>query len=263
MTRRHRVKLCQRGHYVLSHAVMTYGDLLCTRSDFRDVDAPAEIFVYPARTADALPSLPSSRFQGDVSVQRWILSDPFWINGIRSYRAGDPLRDIHWAATARTGQLQVKTHDFTADPRLMVLINAQRSEDQWGELLEHEQSGIERAISLAATLCTRALSGGVEAGFAANMPLDDGSECAFFPPARGAGRDEALLCAMACLQIKRLRSFPAFLEDMCVLRGMDILILSSYDSEQIRARMQRLRQLGNSVALLVLPQEPSREAAHA
>ena len=82
-------------------------------------------------------------------------------------------------------------------------------------------------------------------------------------PARGAGRDEALLCAMACLQIKRLRSFPAFLEDMCVLRGMDILILSSYDSEQIRARMQRLRQLGNSVALLVLPQEPSREAAHA
>lgn len=261
VTRRHKVKLGLRGHYQLDHAAMTYGDLLCMHTDFRDISAPAEIYVYPRILKDIPLQLPSSRYQGDVSVHRWIISDPFLVNGIRNYRAGDPLRDIHWAATARTGQFQVKTHDFTADPKLMVLINAQRDENQWGELLDYEQSRIEQGIRMAATLCVRALQNGTEAGFAANMPLDDSKECAFFAPSRGAGREDELLCAMSCLKIKRARSFPTFLDDMSVLRGMDIVILSCYESESIAARMEHLRRMGNSVALYLIPEE--EEAADA
>ena len=248
VTRRHRVVLHQRGHFVLTSASLTASDLLGVRRVDRDFEAPAELFVYPA-LLDGTEDLPSSRAQGDVSVMRWIQPDPFLVNGIRSYRAGDPERDIHWAATARMGELQVKTHDYTADPKLLVIINMQKAEDQWGDLMAYEQQPIEQAISLAATLCLRALGQGIEAGFAANMPLDAEEECTFLPPARGTGREEELLRAMACLQIRRVRTFNTFLDQLPGMQGMDIVILSCYDSPALRERMGRLAQLGNSVTL--------------
>ena len=257
VTRRHRVVPRQRGHFLLTQVSVTAGDLLGMRLDSRDVDAPAELYVYPTLPGeDGLP-LPSARPQGDASVWRWILPDPFLVNGIRGYRPGDPVRDIHWPATARTGELQVKTHDYTADPRLMVLINAQKTEDQWGDLMDYEQEPIERAISLAAGLCLRALSQGGEAGFAANIPLDEEETAAYFPPAREAGRQTALLRAFSCLRIRRVCSFPTFLEQLPPLSGVDFVILSCYDSPVIRRHMEAMAQLGNSVALHILPGEAS------
>ena len=131
VTRRHHVTLTRRGHYRLEGASLTAGDLFGMNPLMREISAPAEILVWPKLLPDIRGQLPSFRSQGEVSVRRWIQPDPFLVSGIRGYRAGDPERDIHWAATARLGALQVRTHDYTADPRLMVLINGQKAESQW------------------------------------------------------------------------------------------------------------------------------------
>lgn len=254
VTRRHHVTLTRRGHYALQQASITAGDLMGMRTLLRDVEAPAEISVWPRLFPDLRYTLPSSRSQGDLSVRRWIQPDPFLVNGIRAYRTGDPERDIHWAATARVGALQVKTHDFTADPRLMVLINGQKSESQWGDLMDYEQEPIEYAISLAATLCLDALRRGQEAGFAASMPLDEGEECVCMLPGRRAGWEEALLSALAALSIRMVRTFSTFLDQLPRLSGADIVILSCYDSPDIKQKMRQLRLLGNSVTLRLLPE---------
>ena len=256
VTRRHHVILTRRGHYTLQHASLTAGDLLGMYTAVQETDTSAEIFVYPKLLENAQAELPSSRSQGDVSVPHWIQPDPFLVNGIRAYRDGDPERDIHWAATARLGSLQVKTHDFTSDPRLMVLINGQLTESQWGSLMDYEQPRIEYAISLAASMCVYALRRGMEAGFAASMPLDESEECACMLPNRGTGWEEALLCGFAAIRIRLLRSFPTFLEQMPRLTGADIVILSCYDSPEIRERMQQLYRLGNSVTLHILKEGP-------
>lgn len=254
VTRRHHVTVERRGHFVLSQASMSSGDLMGMKAVARTLDAPAEIFVLPVPLFPGDGLLPSSRAQGEVSVQRWIQPDPFLVNGIREYRAGDAEKEIHWAATARTGNLQVKTHDYTADPRLMVLINMQKTEAQWGDLMDYEQERVEQAISMAAGLCCQALRRGMEAGFAANMPLDEAEESAFLPPARGTGREETLLRAMACLRVRRTLSFPSFLKQLPPLSGCDIVILSCYDSPAIREQMALMRRLGNSVTLLSVPE---------
>ena len=254
VTRRHQVLLRQRGHFCLERASLTAGDLLGWRLITRDMETKAEIYVFPRLLNRDAGLLPSQRAMGEVAVRRWIQPDPIWVNGIRPYRDGDPERDIHWAATARMNAMQVKTHDYTADPRLMVLINVQKKEEQWGDLMDYEQERIEYAISLAATMCLDALEKGIEAGFAANMPLDEDTRCACLPPARGAGWDQELLRAMACLRLKWLLSFPTFLEQLPVLSGTDLVILSCYDSEAIRAQARRLEALGNSVTLRLLPE---------
>jgi uncharacterized protein (DUF58 family) len=189
---------------------------------------------------------------GDLLVRRWIVSDLFLVSGIRPYQAGDPLRDVHWGASARSGNLQVKTHDHTADPRLFVLLNVQTRENQWSDLMDYEQAIIEYGISLAATALTQALEGGVEAGFAANAPIWGEAGPLILPPRRAPTQADDLLSALARLRILRARSFPTFLEDLGKMTGMDILLLSCYDSALIQERTALLRAMGNTVQLHLL-----------
>lgn len=253
VVRRHRVVCLKRGYYDVGSLAMTAGDLFAAHVSSRQMRVACALTVYPRLLPEDDPSLPSARWQGELTVRRYILPDPFLVGGIREYRAGDGLRDIHWAATARTGQLQVKVHDFSADPKLLVVLNVQASEDQWGELMDYEQPPIEQGIRIAATTCLRALAGGVEAGFAANASLV-GAEgrCVRLAPARASGQAEGLLTALARLRIHREVSFPTFLEELKGLTGADILILSMYDSPLLEERREQLRRMGNNVVMRLL-----------
>lgn len=253
VTRRHKVRLLHRGYYQVGSVALTAGDMfgIATRSE--QWDTGAAICVYPRLLDDREADIPSSRWQGDLVVKRWIAPDPFLVAGIREWQVGDTRRDVHWQATGRTGRLQVKTHDFTAMPKLLVILNVQMQELQWGDLMDYEQAAIETGISLMATLCVKALAAGLEAGFATNAPCTpDGTEPTVMLPARYAGRDSEILEGLARLRIVRAQSFPTFLEGLTGLTGYDMLILSSYDSERIQERIAMLRLRGNSVALRML-----------
>ena len=255
ITRRHRVRLTHRGAYDVGNVALTAGDLLGISGKGIDLYSPAQILVYPRLIEpDDLP-LPVSRLQGDLIVRRHLVADPFLVNGIRGYQRGDGVKDIHWPATARMGSLQVKTHDYTADTKLLVVINAQMTESQWGELMDYEQALIERAISITATLCLQVLRAGVAAGFAANMPTGEEEAPTVLLPERYSAREEELLSAFARLRILRCRNFLSFLDDLSFLRGTDILIISAYTSEKLEEKMQLLRRLGNTVTLHLLEKE--------
>lgn len=255
ITRRHRVLLTRRGAFDVGNVSLTAGDLLGLSGKGIQLYTPAEILVYPRLLPDEKLPLPLSRLQGDMLVRRHWVTDPFLINGIRGYQHGDAVRDIHWPATARMGSLQVKTHDYTADLTLLTVINAQMSEDQWGELMDYEQEAIEQAISIAATVSVKALHSGAAAGFAANMPVMGEETPVLMMPERHAEREEEMLSAFARLKIHRCRNFLSFLDDLCVLRGVDILLLSAYTSPAVEEKLEYLRRLGNTVTLYLLGKE--------
>ena len=257
ITRRHSVYLKRRGYYEAGKVGVTAGDLLGIYTPALSVDTGAAIEVYP-RLLDPsqLPS-PASKWFGEMLVKRWILPDPIWTGGIRPYAAGDPMQDIHWPATARLNALQVKVHDPTSDAKLMVVINAQMSVNQWADLMEYEQQTVEHMISMAATLCLDSLAKGLEAGFAINIPLDKGAEPAISLPARYAGREEELLSFMAHLTAQKTHTFVSLLEKLAAFTGMDMLILSVYDSESIQLRLHTLKARGNSVTFCLVDKQPA------
>lgn len=260
ITRRHTVLLKKRGYYQAGAVAITAGDLMGIASPAMQMDTGAAIEVYPSLLKEEDISLPSSRWQGDLLVKRWIVSDPVWVSGIRPYAAGDDPSRIHWPATARSGALQVKVHDQTADIKLLVVINAQMSEHQWADLMEYEQQAVEHMISLAATLCVDMLNHGMEAGFAANIPLDKGAEPAILPPARHALREAEILSAMAHLTVQKTHTFLSLLDQLAAFTGMDMLLLSVYDSELIQQRINTLRLRGNTVTLhLTGKQAPQKD----
>ena len=118
--------------------------------------------------------------------------------------------------------------------------------------MEYEEGEIEYGISVAATLCVRALRSGLAAGFAANMPFGEGKESVVMLPDGGPAREEELLTAFARLSIVRTLAFPLFLDTLGDVHGMDVLVLSCYDSESVQEGLEKLRRQGNQVTLHIL-----------
>ena len=252
--RRHRVKFLHRGAYNLGNASLTARDMLGMFRPQRSQMLDAPVLVYPRLLEREEIPAPLSRMMGELVRRRQLLQDPFLSRGIRPYRPGDPVRDIHWPATARTGETQVRVRDYSAQTRLLVVLNVQREDIQWQDRLpEQEEPIMEYAISLSASLCIDALCSGLSAGFAANMPLDGSRDPTLLLPEQGAAREEELLSAFARLDILRVQNFPAFLDSLTAYSGLDILVLSRYDSGSIRSAVDSLRRCGNQVAFHQLP----------
>lgn len=248
--RRHRVRFLHRGSYNLGNAFFTVGDLLGIQKFQRTQKSDAPILVFPQLLEENQIPLPLSQQLGELTQRRQLLQDPFFVRGIRLYQPGDPIRDIHWPATARTGDVQVRVHDYSVQTQLLVVLNMQLQNIQWNDQLpEKEQYIIEYGISLAATLCIHALRNGSSVGFATNMPMDKEDASTILLPDTGAAREEELLSSMARLQIKRSEHFPSFLESLSSHSGMDILILSYYDSDSIQESVRTLREAGNQVSV--------------
>lgn len=255
LTRHHEVTLRRRGVYDAGSVALTAGDLFALVRAERQCQTPCVIVVYPRLlTDDELPD-PANRWLGEAVVKRWIMPDPFLVTGIRDYRAGDSLRDIHWRASARTGDLRVKVRDYTSDPRALVILNVQTTPNQWADVGEYDRETIEQGIRIAATLCLRALKSGMDAGFATNACLggrEGSGEYLFVPSAGGTQQADKLLDSMAHMVLHRELNFHTFLESLGDVQGEDILILSCFESDEILSAVEMLRRNGNTVSILTL-----------
>lgn len=189
--------------------------------------------------------LPCQSFLGDVLVRRFINPDPCLVNGARPYQPGDPPRMLHYAASLRTGQWQVKTCDASADPKMLVLLNVARSARQWADLGEQDTQVIEDALSLAATVCLLAIDRGAAAGWPPTPPSRTKGRKPCCP--RTAPPSKRTHCSPWCarMTLKMHRTFPAFLAQLTLPPGVeDVLILTCYEDEAITAQAERFREQG-------------------
>ncbi len=252
ITRRHEITCTHRGFFQLKNTALTTGDLFGLFNRFKEIKGDAELYVYPQILKNEEIPLESLKWQGDITMRRWIMPDPILINGIREYRHGDSQKDIHWGATARTGELQVKVHDHTVSPRTIIALNAQISETLWGEMRIEDKEVIEVGIRYAAHLATWAVSNGLEVGFCSNAKLNDTKGTVFVHSSCSQAHLEHLLQTMAKLDIVRERNFHSLLDDLysASTSAMDIVIISSYWSDTLEKRSAKLRSLGNSVTYI-------------
>lgn len=254
-TRRHEIYCSRRGWYDCSKVNLVAGDLLGLASCRRDADTECSLYVYPR--IPELGELPESalKWQGDVTVRRWILPDPLLVNGIREYRPGDPLKDVHWGATARTGSIQVKTRDYTVSPRVLLIFNTQISDGLLGGMQPEDVEFLERGVGVCAALASWCTANGIEVGFDSNG--DDAKEPGreiYIPAHAGDAQLDAILERLATLVIKMKCGIHAVLERRIAdgTTGMDILIVSAYWSDTIEKRAAQLRLAGNSVTHISL-----------
>jgi len=258
--RTHKVVCERRGFYQLKSATMAAGDLLGIPAAVRPVTALAELAVYPRPANLEEVSIESNSYQGEVTVRRWIVDDPFLTSGVREYRYGDALGRVNWKATARSGRLQVHQRDYTADPRLVILVNMEVDEHMWGAVTDPAM--IERALSIAAALAGEAVSRGIPVGFGANGRVTGEDETAVHVDADGGTEHLSLLLeTMAKLVIERCEPVDVLLEREA-RRGAahtDYVLLTAFVSEAMDRWIRQLEGSGNSVSRIRLEPTPLAE----
>ncbi len=260
VVRRHTVKLRARGFFDLSSVALTSGDLFGLRTVSRSIDLDLRMTVFPKPVLPREIDAPSTRFMGDIIVKRFIVPDLFLVQGIRPWRDGDSMRDIHWGASAKTGEIKVKQRDFTASPKLLVLLNIQTTEDLWGELNTRDLARVEDAVRVCAGILLTALDRGVETGFGSNGEMKTAREKTILLwPMCSEEHRTAVLDVLARISPRRVKSFHTYLDEIGASSGLDILIMTPYVSEMIAERVAAFKRKGNTVTLLSWEGSDARE----
>jgi uncharacterized protein (DUF58 family) len=189
----------QRGLYGVGPLALSLGDVFgIARRDLMFTH-PHYILVYPRILALHELELPAVALFGDLRSRRPILGDPARASGVRDYRSGDPLHDIHWRATAATGTLQVKLFDPATTVQTMIYLDADRS----GYLDENPFLAIELAISIAATVAHRLAGTRQAVGLATNGRLVPA------PAWTGAGQGDLVETRVSPVQEAQAGADPA------------------------------------------------------
>ena len=108
----------------------------------------------------------------EVPRLRSLFEDPSRFLGVRPYRPGDAMRRIHWRATARSGELQVKIFEpaVLAGALLAVEMGTAAYPDLPEDSAERETGDprVEAVITAAASLAEFVLAGGQEVALLSN-----------------------------------------------------------------------------------------------
>jgi uncharacterized protein (DUF58 family) len=175
--------------------------------------------------------------------------------GVREYHPEDSFRRVHWPATARTGDLQVKVYQPTS-ARLMVLcLNVSTYPRYWEGVYP---ALLERLISMAATLVNQAISDGYRVGMISNGCLANSDQPFRIPPGRSPHQLAYLLRALAGVSPVVVSPFENYLlrEIPRVPYGATLLILTAVTSPELGEVLLRLKKHERRISLLSLAQEP-------
>lgn len=251
--RRYPVTFRLRGAYSVSSSALTAGDVTGMCQVMKECACNADILVWPKLIPERdLPPILLGTI-GEWRLHHPLSEDPYMIRGLREYRPGDPVRSIHWPTTARTGKTHITLHDPSSSANLLVLLNGQKTESQWGNLMDYEQAEIEDAISLAASLCVLVLKQGCSAGFGTNLKLQGRDETPLVHPQAGAAQIERLLDTFAMLRINFTLRFETYLKTLELRPGTDLLILTCYLTDDMNAVIAAMKRQGYRVQTFLLP----------
>jgi uncharacterized protein (DUF58 family) len=123
----------------------------------RLVERRTEVIVFPAMSPLGRPPAPRAYAAGDESRGQRGRRGEF--HGMHEYREGDDPRDIHWRSTARKGRTMVREYEDEAARRVTIFLDNGLPD---GERCADElaKDGLERAVSVTASLCADFLERG-------------------------------------------------------------------------------------------------------
>ena len=245
------VSIGRRGLYPLMPLKLSSGDFLGLDEQVRRSGQFRAVVVAPREAEDQRFADVLSGFLGDVSVRRFIYEDPVLTTGFREYTGREPMKHISWTQSARGRGLMVKKFDYTAEPRVSVLLNTDSEAENREELLE-------KCCSLARTVCRVLEEQGVQYDFATNADLAGYADGAVSEIGEGLGANH-FAAVLDCLG--RATRYKAFSAGRLIGRALEsaqsrgrILITPSADFADAGA-LGQLRELSNGSLLILQADE--------
>ena len=147
LKRKLKLKIDKRGWYVFNGATLHGGDYLGLSTMSKDFKSARTVTVYPEPVKSLHLQKIVGGFLGDISVRRFIMEDPVLTIGTREYTGREPMKQVSWKHTARTGQMMVKQFDYTTEMVVTLVLDVEQPK---GKMFTDEQ--FEICYSLARTV---------------------------------------------------------------------------------------------------------------
>ena len=245
----------KRGVYKVGPAVLESGDLFGIYQTKASVGPKEAITVFPALLPLEELNFPAENPFGDSKSRRRLFEDPNRPVGVREYHPEDGFRRVHWPATARTGQLQVKVYQPISAQVLAICLNVSTFSRHWEG---YHPTLLERMVSLTATYAQLGLQAGYQVGLFSNGCLSNSDQPFRIPPGRSQQQLAHLLTALAGVTPFTMTSFENFLlrEMHAIPYGARLLIITSIITPELEETLLRLKKHERRVTLVSLAKTP-------
>lgn len=263
VTRHYHVETPRRGVYELGPIRLHVRDLMGRLAMTEERPLPARLTVAP-RTIRVHDAGADRAPIGERRARQSLVHDPSLFGGVRPFQPGDPLRRIHWRATARMGQPVSRRWEPARSRQVILVLDVQTVEGPTWEMAWDEDA-FEALCVAAASLARSLLDNGAAVGLAAAGFSGTAQRLAFLPPRSGLaqlGRATDLLARLGPISSGTLAGLLTWLTRR-VPSGASLVVLTARPPHAVRATVRRLQASGYGVEVLVLGADGQRNAARA
>jgi uncharacterized protein (DUF58 family) len=249
--RRYTLVFRKRGIYEIGPLLLEAGDLFGLYEQRQEHPHLEYLTVFPEMLPlDRLHLRTEDPF-GDRRSPRPLFEDPSQTMGIRPYYPEDGFRRIHWPATARTGELQVKIYQPVSARMLVICMNISTETHFW---LGYNQAILEQLVKVCTTLAYHGMEDGYAVGLFSNGCLAHSDQPFRIRPGRSPNQLPALLQALAGVTPYVIAPFEAFLVRSMsdIPFGATILVVTALLPESLQDTLLRLRRYRAHLTLVSL-----------
>lgn len=251
----------RRGAFRFGPIRLTVSDLFERGTNSEERELPAELLVRPRTVPVRAP--PTARAPlGTTRSRSSLFVDPSRHAGVRRYEPGDPMRRIHWRATARIGQPVSRRYEPVHERQVLLAVDLQTVPGPyWLMIFDDDQ--VEALCVAAASLARRLVHDDTACGLLVGAQLAGGRRWAYVPPSAATGQLGRIEDVLARVQPIVSLPFERLLgvAPRRLAPGGTILTLSARDPEPYADRLRRLSRTGYAVTHLAFGDERAIHAA--
>lgn len=244
--------LCEhRGFYRIGPARMTSGDIFGIFKSRYFFPRYHWLIVYPrVLPIDELGLPPKDPF-GETKARQRMFEDPSRTIGVRDHFPSDGFRHIHWKATARRQELQVKVYEPTTSFTVMVFLNVATLERYWMGTIPDL---LERCISVAASVSSFSVGRRYVTGLMANGSVPRSDQPIKVLPGRDPQQLTRILEALAAVTPVATQSIAQLLSRSSprLPWGATLIVVTAIVSKELSTTLLSLHDAGRRLVLISL-----------
>lgn len=246
----------RRGQDTLEQPIVQVVDVFGLERRTVALGARQHLTVYPRVVPLERLGLPTHSPAAVLPTRAGLFADPHRVVGVRPYHAGDSPRHIHWTATARTAELQVKRFHPAVARELSICLSLDSA-----SYLISSHAAVEQAIVVAASAAHQVVTHerlpvglATETGAAS---FSDGQRLTL-PPRPGQAQLMQVLETLARVRLTMTTRFADLVQEegANLAWGVTLLIVTGYLDRTLAEMVWQLRRRGRAITLvLVAPSE--------
>lgn len=253
--RRYQIRCDARGYYRLGPARAISGDIFGMYQTECAFSTIHWLIVYPRiLPIDELGLPPKDPF-GSVKARQRIFEDPSRTIGVRDHHPEDEFRRIHWKASARKQELQVKVYEPTTSFTPVVFLNVATFDKYWQGTIPEL---LERCITVAASICHYAAEKRYVVGLVANGSIPRSDQPIRVLPGRDPQQLTRILEALAAVTPVANTDISELLtrESARLSWGATLVVVTAHVNRELEATLLRLHAAGRRLVLVSLAETP-------